>query len=198
MRDPIEHLSNEVSRALKSLGFPETEVHFEKPKDPAHGDIATNVALSLTRQVGKSPFEIAQRIAEKLSLNGEIIAGHTVAKPGFINFTLSDEHLRQVGAWILEMGAVFADGQELRGSRILLEFVSANPSGPLNIVSARAAAVGDSLRRILSARGARVDSEYYVNDAGNQVRLLGESLRARYETLLGYPTEIPEEGYHGA
>jgi arginyl-tRNA synthetase len=197
VRDVLEYLMEETERALKSLGFPEVEVHFEKPRDPSHGDIACSTALSLARLAHKPPFEIARLVADKLSLDKKVISAQTVAKPGFINFVLSADYLREVGRWIVESGAGFADSKELASQRILLEFVSANPSGPLNIVSARAAAVGDSLRRIFEAQGASVESEYYVNDAGNQVRLLGESLRSRYETLLGNPTEVPEEGYHG-
>ncbi|MFH1009893.1 MAG: arginine--tRNA ligase [bacterium] len=200
MKDPIKYLAHATHSVLKSLDLPDVEPQFEKPKNPSHGDIATNVAFVVGAIIGKPPPETARLINEgySLQLDTKEMARHTVAEPGFINFVLAPEHLRDVGRSILEEGAAFGNGDELSGQRILLEFVSANPSGPLNIVSARAAAVGDSLRRILGARGARVDSEYYVNDAGNQVRLLGESLRARYETLLGYSTEVPEEGYHGA
>jgi len=198
VKDPVEHLREEIHRVLRSLSFPETEVYFEKPKDALHGDIATNVALVLASTVRKAPREIANLIAEKLVFDTTLVASHAVAGPGFINFALSPDYLRDVGRSVLERETTFGDGNELSGQRILLEFVSANPSGPLNIVSARAAAVGDSLCRIFRARGAHVDSEYYINDFGNQVRLLGESLRAHYETLLGNPTSVPEEGYHGA
>jgi arginyl-tRNA synthetase len=198
VKEPVEHLREEIRRALKSLSLPETEIHFEKPKDASHGDIATNIAFALARAVRKSPREIANLIAEKLLFDKTCIASHAIAGAGFINFVLAPEHLRDVGRSILEKQFAFGNGNELSGQRILLEFVSANPSGPLNIVSARAASVGDSLCRILRARGARVDSEYYVNDFGNQVRLLGESVCAHYESLLGNPTSVPEDGYHGA
>ncbi|MBU1707813.1 arginine--tRNA ligase [bacterium] len=197
MKEPIQHLRDSVLQALKILEYPEVDVHFEKPKDPSHGDIATNVAFLLAKPARKSPRDIAGSISEKLSLDSDIISFHSVASAGFINFVFAPAYLQDVGRWILEKGVAFADSQDLTGERILLEFVSANPSGPLNVVSARAAAVGDSLHRIFEARGARVDSEYYVNDSGNQVRLLGESVRARYETLLGNATDVPENGYHG-
>ncbi len=197
MKDPVEHLREEVGRALKSLAFPDADVHFEKPKDSSHGDIATNVAFLLAKSVRKAPRQVATHVAEQLTLDSRLIASHAVAGAGFINFVLAPDYLREVGRSILEKGAAYSDSQVLSGAKVLLEFVSANPSGPLNVVSARAAAVGDSLRRLLEAQGAAVDSEYYVNDSGNQVRLLGQSLRARYETLLGRDTEVPEDGYHG-
>ncbi len=197
MKEPIQHLHDSVLQALKTLALPEVDVRFEKPKDPSHGDIATNVAFLLAKLARKAPRDIAALISEKLSLDSTIISSHSVAGAGFINFVFAPAYLQEVGRWILEKGAAYADSQDLAGERILLEFVSANPSGPLNVVSARAAAVGDSLRRIFEARGAHIDSEYYVNDSGNQVRLLGESYRARYETELGYPIDVPAGGYLG-
>ncbi len=191
------HLTSALSRVLCDFGVTQPRVILEKPRDAAHGDIATNAAMVHAKELGKPPRAIAEEILKRLNTDAQLIIGASVAGPGFINFSFAPEYLRSIAAMALHEGAAFGQSNDLADQKILIEFVSANPSGPLNVVSARAAAVGDSLVRMFRARGARCEAEFYVNDAGNQVRLLGESLRARYETELGNPAEIPEGGYHG-
>ncbi|MFZ5434722.1 MAG: arginine--tRNA ligase [Calditrichota bacterium] len=191
------HLTSALSGALQDLGVTQPRVILEKPRDAAHGDIATNAGMVHAKELGKPPRAIAEEILKRLNTDARLIIGANIAGPGFINFSFAPEYLRSIAAMVLHEGAAFGRSDDLADQKILIEFVSANPSGPLNVVSARAAAVGDSLVRMFRARGARCEAEFYVNDAGNQVRLLGESLRARYETELGNPTEIPEGGYHG-
>ncbi len=173
------------------------KVVLEKPRDSAHGDIATNAAMMNARELAKPPRAIAESLVGRLKLDASLIDRAEIAGPGFINFTLAADYLRNVARDALTRGSRYGEIRDLDGTQVHVEFVSANPSGPLNVVSARAAAVGDTLIRLFRARGATAHAEFYVNDAGNQVRLLGESVRARYETLLGNPVEIPEGGYHG-
>ncbi|MBU0507275.1 arginine--tRNA ligase [bacterium] len=192
-----EHLGVALKEALQAMNVESPRVILEKPRDPSHGDVATNAAMTYAKTLRQPPRAVAERILERLRLDNELVAQTSIAGPGFINFAFAPEYLRSIATQALERGDAFGDDETLTGTRILIEFVSANPSGPLNVVSARAAAVGDSLVHMFRARGAQCDAEFYVNDAGNQVRLLGESVRARYETELGNPTEIPEGGYHG-
>jgi arginyl-tRNA synthetase len=191
------HLQTALSAAVRSLGIDPPNIILEKPRDAAHGDIATNAAMTCAKELRKPPRIIAEEILKTIRLDRAIIEKEDIAGPGFINFTFAISYLHSIATQALSTGDAIGNSRELADKKVLLEFVSANPSGPLNIVSARAAAVGDTLARLFRARGAQCECEYYVNDAGNQVRLLGESVRARYETTLGYPQEIPEGGYHG-
>jgi arginyl-tRNA synthetase len=197
MKKAHQHLARGLDEALRSLGVVSPRVVLEKPRDAAHGDIATNAALVHAKELGKNPRAMAEAILARLTLDRSLIASENVAGPGFINFTFAASYLHSIAKDALANETTFGESNDLEGRKILIEFVSANPSGPLNVVSARAAAVGDSLVRLFRAQGAKCEAEFYVNDAGNQVRLLGESLRARYESALGNPTEIPEGGYHG-
>jgi arginyl-tRNA synthetase len=186
-----------VEKALKELGVATPRVILEKPRDASHGDIATNAALVHAKELGKNPRALAAELLTAIQLDRTLIEAENVAGPGFINFRFAPNYLHSIAKQALMLGQEFGNSRELSAQRILVEFVSANPSGPLNVVSARAAAVGNSLVQLFLARGSACEGEFYVNDAGNQVRLLGESVRARYETELGHPTEIPEGGYHG-
>ena len=168
----------------------------ERPKDPKMGDYAANIALQAARPLREPPRQVAERILAHLELPGDF-ASAEVAGPGFLNVRLSrDFHPRVISA-LLEDARSFLATDCDGGERILLEFVSANPTGPLNVVSARAAAVGDTLGRLLRIAGHDVLTEYYVNDAGRQVEMLARSILARREELLGRPFAIPEDGYHG-
>ena len=172
------------------------EVTLEIPKDKAHGDFASNIALVLAKQVGMKPRDLAGKIAGILSTH-QYIEKVEVAGPGFINFFLTKQWLYQV------LQAVEAQGQDYgiadcgQGERLLLEFVSANPVGPMNVVNARAAAVGDTLARILAAVGYQVATEYYVNAASVQTDVCGRSLLARYRQLDDPFYPFPEDGYPG-
>jgi len=197
VRRAHDHLRDAVSAALRSLGVESPTVTLEKPRDAAHGDIATNAALVNAKSLKMAPRALADKLLESLTLDSKLVTCVGVAGPGFINFRFASAYLQSIVDLALKESETFGRTADLAGRRVLIEFVSANPTGPLNVVSARAAAVGDSLTRIFRELGAQCDSEFYVNDAGNQVELLGQSVRARYLTLLGRETEIPEGGYHG-
>jgi arginyl-tRNA synthetase len=173
-------------------------VVLETPRAKDHGDLATSLALVLAKSTGRPPRELAERILARLDLDPRRVERAVIAGPGFINFHLGQgwvaDQLRQLLAHPDTFGATRIGA----GTRVQVEFVSANPTGPLNVVSARAAAVGDALVRLLNAAGFAAASEFYVNDAGNQVRLFGQSLDARLRELQGETgVAIPEEGYHG-
>ncbi|MBU1636090.1 arginine--tRNA ligase [bacterium] len=197
MKRAHRHLAEQIRKALTDLGIAEPRIILEKPRDPEHGDIATNAAMVYCKQLKLAPRKLAEQLTKRLALNPELVQLAGVAGPGFINFRFADAYLQTLVKQILESDEHFGEGKDLAGKKVLIEFVSANPSGPLNVVSARAAAVGDCLVRMFRTLGATCHSEFYVNDAGNQVKLLGDSVRARFETLLGNEIEIPEGGYHG-
>ncbi|MBL0060257.1 MAG: arginine--tRNA ligase [bacterium] len=191
------HLARAIEQALVQMGVNAPTVTLEKPRDAAHGDIATNAALVHSKQVGKPPRQIADALVSTMQLDPRLVKCEGVAGPGFINFRFADAYLQSIAELAFKTKDSYGTTNDLSGKRVLIEFVSANPTGPLNVVSARAAAVGDSLTRIFRALGAECYSEFYVNDAGNQVELLGQSVLARYSSILGRESEVPEGGYHG-
>ena len=167
-------------------------VAVERPKSREHGDYATNVALTLAKSLGKNPREIAETLVRRLrSING--IANADVAGPGFVNIVLAAAAAGEIARTIVVAGATFGQSEVLAGTRINVEFISANPTGPLHLGHTRWAAVGDALARILSAAGASVAREFYINDRGVQMDRFGASIEA---AACGLPT--PEDGYHGA
>ncbi|MGB9376705.1 MAG: arginine--tRNA ligase [Mycobacteriales bacterium] len=167
-------------------------VSVERPKVRAHGDYATNVALVLAKAAGRPPREVAELIAERLRTR-DGISGVDVAGPGFLNLTLADQALGLIARTAVTAGAEYGRTSLLAGQRINLEFVSANPTGPLHLGHTRWAAVGDALGRLLTATGADVTREYYVNDAGGQIPRFANSL---YAAATGAPA--PTDGYAGA
>src|SRR5262249_30940179 len=167
------------------------EVQVERPKVREHGDYATNVALRLAKAAGRPPREVAELVAARLR-ERDGIAKVEVAGPGFLNVTLAEGALGELARTIVTAGEGYGRSQALAGQRINLEFVSANPTGPLHLGHSRWAAVGDSLHRVLEAAGASVASQHYINDAGSQMRNLALSL---YAAATGAP--VPEGGYHG-
>ena len=175
------------------------EIPFSPTKTPEHGDIATPVALGLAKTAKMAPRAIAETIVKYATqIEHPSIRELQIAGPGFINVYLSYDWLYDTLRTIVEAKDTFGKSQIGKGKRILIEFVSANPTGPLNIVSGRAAAVGDTLVNLLNAVGYDAIREYYVNDAGGQVERLGESIDVRYRQALGEENlEIPEGGYHG-
>jgi len=168
----------------------------EHPQHPEHGDYASSLPLKLARTVGRSPLLIAETIADRIAPTPEI-ASVSVAKPGFINFKLSDAWLAEQVTEILKAGEDYGNTDYGRGETVQIEFVSVNPTGPLHVGHARGAVLGSGLANILHAAGYEVQREYYVNDAGNQIDLFKRSLYARYLEALGRPAEMPEDGYHG-
>nr|BCX00028.1 MAG: arginine--tRNA ligase [Bacteroidota bacterium] len=173
------------------------KIIFQKPARPEHGDWATNVALRLAPEVGLPPREVARRLVEHLELDPARIARVEVAGPGFINLFYAPAFLHAVLAEILSRGEEYGRSESNRGRRALVEFVSANPTGPLTVGHGRNAVLGDAIARLLACTGYEVTREYYFNNAGRQMRLLAESVRARYLELLGKPVDFPEEGYQG-
>ena len=173
-------------------------IEFETPRDRSFGDIATNLAMLMTRAIKKNPREIARQLVENVDWDNAFIESVNIAGPGFINFVLSKNYLQGFLRDILNQGEEdFGKSNAGGGKKIQIEFVSANPTGPLNIVSARAASVGDTMVNIMNHVNYHAKREYYVNDAGRQVRLLGASVSSRYCELLGVDEPFPEEGYHG-
>jgi arginyl-tRNA synthetase len=167
------------------------EVLVERPKNPEHGDYTTNVALRLAKPAGRPARELAELIAPRLR-TASGVAVVDVAGPGFLNITLAAETLGAVARDIVAAGAAYGRSTELAGQHINLEFVSANPTGPVHLGHTRWAALGDSLRRLLEAAGAEVVAEHYINDFGSQMTKFGASL---YAVAQGRP--VPEDGYHG-
>jgi arginyl-tRNA synthetase len=172
----------------------EAEVVFQPPKNPTFGDYASPIALSLAKSAGLNPFQIAETLVETLDPSGFTAE---VAKPGFINFKVQDRLLTQQLALILKQGPDYGRTIPARPRKILLEFVSANPTGPLHVGHGRWAAIGSTLANILRFAGHEVTTEFYINDAGNQMSLLGQSLGVRYLQALGYEATMPEKGYQG-
>jgi arginyl-tRNA synthetase len=191
----------ERAHASGKLVSQNPEIAIEAPKDPAHGDAASNIALALARAEGKPPRAIAETIKAHVELPPEV-AEVTVAGPGFINFRMAPAY------WHGEMRRATREGanfwkprkwkiREGAGDKVQVEFLSANPTGPLTVGHGRNAVLGDVIARLYEAAGFKVTREYYFNDGGRQMKLLGESVRVRYLQALGRPATLPEDGYQG-
>ncbi len=182
-----ETIAAAVTDALRRLDIvaPDIAVSIERPRDASHGDIATPVAMSLAKKLKRNPIEIAEAIARKVELPADVVAGVEAVKPGFINFRLALPVLQSNVREVLREGDAYGSSQDGAGKSIQVEYVSANPTGPLVIVSARAAAVGNSILNLLDFSGYRTQGEYYVNDYGKQVEALGESFRFRLKERFG-------------
>ncbi len=190
-----DHLLAALHGALDACGFPAPPggIELTPPKDAGHGDFTTNVALQLAKPLGLAPRDVAARIAEELErARPAHLARVEIAGPGFLNLHLDPRWLHEVLLAVVARGETYGHGDALDGLRINLEFVSANPTGPLHAGGGRWVAVGDALANLLAAQGAIVHREYYLNDAGNQLDTFAASLFARYE---GRPP--PEDGYQG-
>jgi len=172
-------------------------IELEKPRERSHGDLSTNLALMLGRKLKRNPRELAGEIAAAVEFPKNIIESVEIAGPGFINFRVAREHQAKLLLEVHDPKGALEEIKTGAGKRINVEFISANPTGPLNIVSARAGAFGMCLVRLLDAVGYDAHAEYYVNDAGRQVTLLGQSLRAHFMQLAGEKVEFPENGYRG-
>ncbi len=195
-----EEVRNALTAVLEDFGMFEEDyvLELERPRDPSHGDLTTNVALTLSKKLGRKPRELAGDIAASIDLDRDLVESVEIAGPGFINFRAATGWWVRTVKDILGAGPDFGRSETGNGERVNLEFVSANPTGPFNIVSARAAAVGSALTRALRWSGHRPHAEFYCNDAGRQVKLFGASLRARYAEATGRDDiAFPEEGYRG-
>ena len=195
----LEAIRAELARVAASLGAPgDFEVVLETPRDKSHGDVATNLAMTLARSLKQPPRAIAGRILEQLSFPPGVVAGVEIAGPGFINIRLAQDQLGATLAAILSAGASY--GRETRADdapKVNVEFVSANPTGPLHVGHGRQAAVGDAIASLLEWTGWAVTREFYYNDGGGQMVRLAQSVQARIAELRGRPLLIPDEGYHG-
>ena len=171
----------------------------ELTRDRKFGDYATNVAMVLASHINGNPRQFAQALSDRIreADNGENIAKIEVAGPGFINITMSGDYWMKAVRRVLSEGSRYADSSTGQGKRIQVEFVSANPTGPLHVGHGRGAAMGDALANVLEAAGFDVQREYYINDGGNQIENLAQSVYARYLELFGNQVEFPEGGYRG-
>jgi arginyl-tRNA synthetase len=172
------------------------EIVVERPQNPEHGDYASSISLKLARATGADPMTIAAGTAQSISPSPEI-ASVTPAPPGFINFTLKNDWLASQVSSILEDGDAYGNIELGQGHRIQIEFVSVNPTGPLHVGHGRGAILGSTLANVLTAAGYKVEKEYYINDAGNQIDAFRRSLYSRYQQCLGIDVEMPTDGYFG-
>lgn len=189
-----------IKQKLEEWGVPEEiPVSVEVPKQEEHGDFSTNAALQLAGHMKRKPRDVAMELLGSIRRadEGGWFRDLTVAGPGFINVVLSEGAWQEVLANALTKGERFGAVDRREEERVLLEFVSANPTGPLHVGHGRGAVVGDALARILAFTGCQVTTEYYVNDVGNQINSLGKSLYARYLQMCGKRAELPEDGYRG-
>jgi arginyl-tRNA synthetase len=195
----IDMITKAASEAQKQGRLPSVvlpPVTVEHPQNPEHGDYASSLALKLARAISLKPLAIAEAIAGLIAAAPEVDT-ITVAPPGFINFTLKNEWLTSQVAEILKAGSAYGNSGLGRGSRVQIEFVSVNPTGPLHVGHGRGAILGSTLANVLLATGYNVEKEYYINDAGSQIDAFARSLYARYQQALGAGIEMPSDGYLG-
>jgi arginyl-tRNA synthetase len=190
-------LRAELSRVATRLGADGIEFVLERPRDAGHGDLATNLAMVLARRERANPRKTAERVLQELHLSPDLVEKTEIAGPGFINFWLAGDQLASVHARILSQGAHYGRSDLGQGLEVNVEFVSANPTGPLHVGHGRQAALGDAIASLLQWTGHKVVREFYYNDAGVQIANLGLSVQARVREARGEPASIPEGGYHG-
>jgi arginyl-tRNA synthetase len=195
-------LANEAIRSaledvLVDLGAEGAMIQLERPRDPSHGDVSTNVAMTLASVLGRPPREIAQEISERLDRDSAGVDEVSVAGPGFLNFRLNSGAVASVVDEILDAGDDYGRGEAGEGRVAMVEFVSANPTGPLHLGHGRQAALGDAVASLLEWTGWDVHREFYYNDSGRQMELLARSVRARYRQHLGRDEPVPDDGYQG-
>ena len=191
-------LSESISKALRKLSFPKKDYSLAPPKNSDFGDLSSNIALLLPRDLNRKPMDIARIIADELrSTLPENITNVTISEPGFLNFEISNKFFQSQILNILKDNDNYGKGSIGDGKTANVEFVSANPTGPLTVGHGRNAILGDTVSNILHWQGFEVTREYYFNDAGRQMRILGESVEVRYFEILGKNLEFPEEGYQG-
>lgn len=190
-----------IADAVIAAGLTDAEnmpsIILDTPKDKTHGDFATNIAMQLARVAKKAPRAIAEALVEKLDTEALNIEKVDIAGPGFINFTLNNAYLTELVSQIITEKDAYGQSEFSEKERVLIEFVSANPTGDLHLGHGRGAAIGDSLANIMNKAGFDVSREYYINDAGNQIMNLVLSTEARYHEVLNVEWEFPEDGYRG-
>lgn len=205
VKETQDKLNEIIVAAVKSATakgeLPESDMPsfiIEKPSDKKNGDFSTNIAMAGARCYHKAPKMIAESIVNSLDLDGTLIDRAEIAGPGFINFYLSDDYYSKIVLDAVEQGENYGRSDYGNGKKMLVEFVSANPTGPMHIGNARGGAIGDCLASVLDAAGYYVQREFYINDAGNQIEKFATSLEVRYLQLCGKEIEMPEDAYHGA
>ena len=195
-----EAIALAVEKATQSGDLPKAEMPkfiIEKPADKKNGDFSSNIAMAGARTYHQAPRMIAEAIVKNFSLDGGYIDRCEIAGPGFINFYLSDKYYSDVLKDIVSSGDNYGRSDYGEGKKMLVEFVSANPTGPMHIGNARGGAIGDCLASVLDAAGYDVQREFYINDAGNQIEKFATSLEVRYLQECGRDVELPEDAYHG-
>ncbi len=190
-------LRAELERVAARLGADGVEFVLERPRDAGHGDLATNLAMVLARRERANPRQTAARVLEELALSPDLVQRTEIAGPGFINFWLAEDQLTAAHQRILTEGPEYGRSRFGTGIKVNVEFVSANPTGPLHVGHGRGAALGDAIGALLEWTGHAVTREFYINDAGVQIDRLAQSLWARVRELAGHAATIPEGGYHG-
>jgi len=191
-------LTEAFREIISTLNYPETNIVVQLPKNPEHGDFATNLALQLAGKLDENPREIAQILSDKLKTDYPGLVDSTdIAGPGFINISINKNAIVSQLLSVLTLNKEYGKSNFGEGKTAQVEFVSANPTGPLTVGHGRGAILGDVISSILQWNGYKVDREYYYNNAGRQMHRLGESVKSRYLELLGEKTEFPEEGYEG-
>lgn len=197
--DKIENkLIDTISRAVETkfdIALDEGTVMIEIPKDKANGDYSTNIAMRLTKRLGKKPQDIANELLPQLN-ESELVEKAELAGPGFINFVVNKGELTGIISTIINRGSEYGSTDKYKDITINVEYVSVNPTGDIHPGHARGAAVGDSLTRMMKKMGYKVTREYYVNDAGKQIDNLGKSIYVRYHELFNIEMPMPEDGYH--
>ena len=193
-----KYLTEKVEAALTSLSYGGiAKLTFDKPKEEAHGDITTNIAMLLAKSLKKNPRIVAQEIIGKLEVEQNYVSKVEIAGPGFMNFRFTDEFFTAQIGDILKSGESFGKMNIGHGKKTQVEYVSANPTGPLSVGHGRQAAIGDTIANLLVWTGHDVTREYYYNNAGRQMRMLAESTYARYRQLFDPSYLFPEDGYQG-
>jgi arginyl-tRNA synthetase len=193
-------LAAALNRAAAAEGWPDVtipEVVWEYPPDPTFGDLSTPISFSLAKLVRRKPRDIAVAVQRALAVNPALVEKVEVAGAGYLNIYVAKEWWQAALRKALTSGPEYGRANLGQGQRVQVEFVSANPTGPLHVGHGRGAALGDAIASLLTAVGYQVEREFYINDAGTQVRLLGESIWARYLEAAGQPVTFPENGYHG-
>ena len=190
-------LRDKLTEVVEALGVEDVDVQLDRPRNPEHGDWATNLAMVLAGRLGQPPREVAERILEELDTSGAGVRSTEIAGPGFINFRLTDSEVYGLLERILLEDQRYGRSDVQEPRRVIVEFVSANPTGPLHVAHGRGAALGDAIATLLAWSGDAPHREFYVNDAGVQIERLAESVDARWRQLHGEDVPVPEGGYHG-
>ena len=193
----IDQIRGMLKEALDTLGYSSTKLNISPSSNKEFGDFSSNIALSISKELSQNPLETAQKLKESMGDSSLEIDEITVSKPGFINFRISNKYYYDMLDQILK-NSDFGKSGHGKGKTANVEFVSANPTGPLTVGHGRNAVLGDAVSNILEWNGFSVTREYYFNDAGRQMRVLSESVEARYFETLNKPSEFPEDGYQGS